>query len=1240
MPVFADTDYSRARLSFYDVECLEDAFTVTFLEPKTRQVRIFGLLNPKAVRSAGGHPLSGAVIDPDTLARRLWDENLAIHDWDGSGRHFSVDYYDLATVEGNMALANYFGAFAPTDSWIMSNRRERTRSWSVVRPDAPNRYEVSGLPAEFIRPVCDVHEDYDPNELHPFFVGYNSKNYDTSMMAIYISHAFQCLAYEANRAVGPWGDPADPSHERVFTPVDTSLLRRYSDELFSDAFINRMPRMLVESNLITEKDADWDSVPNLVRRAMIDSGRHVDMSELNEANQMIALKRQGVTIGRKVQESNKLGPGAKLSGIEDYYELCSYNLSDVILNARLFEFDEYNSQLDLKLSLMRTFPGTVYDREDENSYTPIEDPYHVKAARATVDTTSARFVSAILCPYERLSDLESVSFTYPHPEIAREKGVEPVDVLDEVIGFFRSRMAISEDDDSATASRKEAALEEIEHVYAFYDSIRGRNFNDSKAWIEDFGVQMAHTPSKVAPAGLEPMLLKERSEPHLLVPYYLPDGRPTSCYVNFSTGGIHGDEYRIDAVEARHLAQRRAVVHRWVAAHLFETPVAFAERAASEHDLIELTDDDGDVIHIDRRHVVTGATQATAKWKKPSKTDETQRDALELAQSLFDSAWDFFQAARPTARKWDVSAGRLTLAGGDVLEKKQLKAPTWKDPEAIEVMRATALPQDWQTRSVDDLATCLPRSALRASGLDPDAVALPFTYSRDTREGKGTFVVDPSPTVRERIAAGSVTDADPNLRMSLKSGEVVGSRAVLPQTINGTRDGATSVGEVIHEDFTSYYPNMLRNMRAFHNEQLGEDLYAQILADKDRYNVLKKEADRNGDEEIAARWNLLRNGTKLILNSASGAGDTAYDTSIRMNNRIISMRIIGQLFTWWIGQAQTFGADGIHALIPSTNTDGIYSVMEADVNNAILAAESERIGVEIEPESLFIASKDSNNRLELDVDNEQDSSLPLEERLRIVGAGGASLAAHKGPRVDKRLNHPVISDWALARYLRRIVADTQETPAGRAPITIDQACDADFIAELVAAKASERTPESLLFFQNVLASARSSYSYPAAFPFIDPDHPDQGLVLEEPSAIQHINRIFAVKPGSPGAIGTMRAVGKSVGAKERERRQEKHQPVRVIDPLAEKVFALNEIGIYSTQTGSFTRIVPFDRDVKLEVVTSLPATQPIIIDNRDLFCLTQAEIDVIVESLDLDYYARSVVEHFDANWRNAPLKKA
>jgi hypothetical protein len=38
---------------------------------------------------------------------------------------------------------------------------------------------------------------------------------------------------------------------------------------------------------------------------------------------------------------------------------------------------------------------------------------------------------------------------------------------------------------------------------------------------------------------------------------------------------------------------------------------------------------------------------------------------------------------------------------------------------------------------------------------------------------------------------------------------------------------------VIHEDFTSYYPNLLRNMRAFYNPELGEGRYAKIFLDKD-----------------------------------------------------------------------------------------------------------------------------------------------------------------------------------------------------------------------------------------------------------------------------------------------------------------------------------------------------------------------------------------------------------------------
>ena len=69
------------------------------------------------------------------------------------------------------------------------------------------------------------------------------------------------------------------------------------------------------------------------------------------------------------------------------------------------------------------------------------------------------------------------------------------------------------------------------------------------------------------------------------------------------------------------------------------------------------------------------------------------------------------------------------------------------------------------------------------------------------------------------------------------------------------------------------------------------------------YGILQD--DESLPKEERALYAVMRNGTKLILNSASGAADANFESNIRMNNKIISMRIIGQLFTWRIGQAQT-----------------------------------------------------------------------------------------------------------------------------------------------------------------------------------------------------------------------------------------------------------------------------------------------------------------------------------------------
>ena len=101
----------------------------------------------------------------------------------------------------------------------------------------------------------------------------------------------------------------------------------------------------------------------------------------------------------------------------------------------------------------------------------------------------------------------------------------------------------------------------------------------------------------------------------------------------------------------------------------------------------------------------------------------------------------------------------------------------------------------------------------------------------------------------------------------------------------------TSADPTTHEDFCSYYPSLLMMMSAFWNDGLGYDRYAEIFADKQRYGKLKK--DKSLTPEKREEYGILQAGTKLILNSASGAADAGFESNIRMNNQIISMRIIG-----------------------------------------------------------------------------------------------------------------------------------------------------------------------------------------------------------------------------------------------------------------------------------------------------------------------------------------------------------
>lgn len=416
-------------------------------------------------------------------------------------------------------------------------------------------------------------------------------------------------------------------------------------------------------------------------------------------------------------------------------------------------------------------------------------------------------------------------------------------------------------------------------------------------------------------------------------------------------------------------------------------------------------------------------------------------------------------------------------------------------------------------------------------------------------------------------------------------------------TLN-SRYAYTSAAMTNHEDFTSYYPNMLRMMDAFFNPGLGYDRYGEIFDDKTRYGILMK--DKSLEQVERDLYAVMREGTKLILNSASGAGDATFESNVRMNNKIISMRIIGQLFTWRIGQAQTIEG----AKMISTNTDGLYSVLEETRNAEILEREAASIHVEIEPEPIFLISKDSNNRAEINVKDNQLAD--------VAGASGGTLACRKGPNPAKSLAHPAIIDWALTEYLT--IASI-----GYKDLSLEKPFD-DAIGMSIIKSARQifnDDVQTLLMFQNIIASSPGSQRF--IFATSDDDNNETAIPL------QHYNRCFIVKDKTPGSYHLKAAVAKVITDSMQKKRNKNNERAQQHDPIAAQILAINNIK---------TTELPLNKEATVVKITGVEESWYIDINNNDLYCLEQSEIDAILDSLDYEKYLTLLHDSFENNWRN------
>ena len=435
----------------------------------------------------------------------------------------------------------------------------------------------------------------------------------------------------------------------------------------------------------------------------------------------------------------------------------------------------------------------------------------------------------------------------------------------------------------------------------------------------------------------------------------------------------------------------------------------------------------------------------------------------------------------------------------------------------------------------------------------------------------------------------------------------------------------TSNDDCNHEDFTSYYPNMLIMMMAFWNDGLGYDRYAEIFGDKERYGKLMK--DKSIPETEREKYDILRNGTKLILNSASGAADAAFFTPIRMNNQIMSMRIIGQLFTWRIGQAQTYAG----ANIISTNTDGLFSVFEPEENARILAREAADIHVAIEPEFCHLVSKDSNNRIEID------------EKGGIITAGGGSLACYKGPNPTKSLAHAAILDYALCEYLRD--ADGMHNKS-KAFLFEEFNRQKGWVVLYNSKFAFPDKVRYLNMYQTIIASSIGSQTYIfgetdsfnqykdkiTTIPFrqdLFDKACENGLI----NIMPHYNRIFLVKKEFGTVYGKKiyhlrNAAARVVTPAQKLTRKKTNQIEIQHDPFALALLERFDLP---------EKDIPAGKEAKITKVSGIDPDWYVYIENKSLYELSDDEAQLLIDNLNMDNYLTLFAESFNKNWSNAGI---
>ena len=991
---------------YWDIESLENVFSLTIYEPENALLRVFYTVDDGVQSLNRFTPLSENAFN-NAIANSIFEQNK-IFAKESNRNINNIKIYNLQTPKNVETLAKIIG-FTPIGDVSNIN----------TIPDFFKKY----------RPVCDTDTNYN-KETDAYLCGYNSTNYDTTMISLFLYEAFydNITSYDFKKnKIMKETPPSAPT---------AKTMRVHNDVLFSKKFKDMMPRYLQheqDQKTGTYKYTGYKDPRSRIRSNMLRSGRHVDVSNLNEKAVKIGLKKLLAMLGYQIKESDKLAKKTKINTFDEFLDLLAYNASDVIYLRKLADHKVYASNFDLKHALLFEYPDVVYEKK-ENEYAPDIRPDKVRFDRLYVDSTSANFAEKTLCPYGHLDDCETISYMYPSEKVSKELGIPRVNVLDGLKNFMYKNF------------QQEDVRAKFDEIYNYYKFIEGMNINDSVEYAEKYGKYIPELDYYELPDKLKPKKISDIPVPNTNFFYHDANGKPTSCFVNFSIGGIHGQEFN------------------------------------------------------------------KVLYDKVNEDIDKELDLLTNIQIQYEDATEFNKL-----RKIEIE-GKIVETKKFLTSKSTLKRADWKPlPKRKEAFR----PNKNGVMSLEKI----------------------FNYA--------------------------------------------------------------SAGIMNHEDFKSYYPNLLRMLNAFWNEGLGYDRYGKFYELKEKYGKEAKALKKLGLD--ATEILLKQLGVKLVLNSATGAADTetryredgtpTKSKAIRMNNMITSMRIIGQLFSFRIGQAQTLKG----ALVPSTNTDGLYTVYDKELNNKILEEEGKKIHIQIDPEELFLISKDTNNRCEFSSGDYETAEL--------ISAAGGQMGAYHGFNPQSQTDHPPVIDFMLVEYLKYQTMVRGDTKIN---LPFDESI-AKYTMHL-AAKHFKNAKDFLCALQIILSSSVGSMRYVVT-------RSNSGTI----GTLQHYNRAFPLRYETPETKHVENVVAKKITPAMKKKRMANNERIVQHDPTALSI--LSEYGIEKDE-------IPFDCEAVFQKISKVDPSWNMLIKNEDIHELSEEEARELISKIDFDVYFKELEKVYEGSWRN------